>query len=54
MNSNGRCDFQIVENMLKQLNDKKRNLIIIILPIHTEIENSHQDYIINEVINFFK
>lgn len=30
MNSNGSCDFQIVENTLKQLNDKKRNLIIII------------------------
>lgn len=29
-------------------------VIIIKLPIHTEIENSHQDYIINEVINFFK
>ena len=27
---------------------------VLSLPIHTEIENSHQDYIIDEVINFLK
>ena len=27
---------------------------VLSLPIHTEIESSHQDYIINEVLNFFK
>ncbi len=30
MNSDGSCDFQIVENTLKQLNDKNRDLIIIL------------------------
>ena len=27
---------------------------VISLPIHTELENSNQDYIINKVIDFFK
>ena len=27
---------------------------VLSLPIHTEIENSYQDFIISEVINFFK
>ena len=27
---------------------------VLSFPIHTEIENSHQEYIINQVLNFFK
>ena len=37
---------------LKNTEELSQNVLS--LPIHTEIENSHQDYIINEVINFFK
>ena len=37
---------------LKNTEDLSR--IVLSLPIHTELENSHQDYIIDEVINFFK
>ena len=37
---------------LKNTEELSQNVLS--LPIHTEIENSHQDYIINEVVNFFK
>ena len=37
---------------LKNTEELSQNVLS--LPIHTEIENSHQDYIINETINFFK
>ncbi len=35
-------------------NTEELSMNVLSLPIHTEIENSHQDYIINEVLNFFK
>ena len=41
-------NHQILENTDILSNDA------ISLPIHTEIENSHQQYIIEKVINFFK
>ena len=37
---------------LKNTEELSQNVLS--LPIHTEIENSHQDYIIDKVINFFK
>ena len=37
---------------LKNTEELSKNVLS--LPIHSEIENSHQDYIINEVLNFFK
>jgi len=35
-------------------NTEELSMNVLSLPIHSEIENSHQDYIIDEVINFFK
>ena len=38
--------------MLPNTEELSKNVIS--LPIHTELENSNQDYIIEQVINFYK
>ena len=43
-----------VDNSYHLKNTEELSMNVLSLPIHSEIENSHQDYIIDEVINFFK
>ena len=40
--------------ILRPRNTEELSKNVLSLPIHSEIDNSHQDYIINEVLDFFK
>ena len=45
---------KFVEQGFELINTEDLSKSVISLPIHTELENSNQDYIIEKVLNFFR
>ena len=45
---------KFVEQGFELINTEELSKNVISLPIHTELENSNQEYIIDTLLNFFK